>query len=277
MRVAITGATGFVAKNLRRRLSDLRICSVSRRMFRPLAHEEAVTTDYSSHEKLASDIQDCDVLVHLAGIGEGGSRSVYEHVNVDLTSAVVSAAKSAKIMQIIFLSGLGVSNSNPSDYFASKLRAERIIRASGIGHTIFRPSFILGADDYLTRLLDRQIRTGKLFVPGDGKYVLQPISIHDVTKIIRSSLLNKKFLNRTFDLVGPQTIAFGDFAKLYCEKRPAKVSTVPLEACLRDVFSNKRPLYTMGILNLFYGGYVGNFAKLQRAYGGPIRAVRDFL
>ena len=270
--VAITGAGGFVAKNLRKHLSDLKLYSFSRKALRPLAHEKIIRTDYSSHTKLASKLQDCDVLVHLIGIG-GDDMSCT--VNVDLTSIVTRAAELAGIKHVIFLSGLGVSPSNPSPYFISKLRAERIICTSRIDHTIFRPSFIIGADDYLTKLLNKQARTGTIIIPGTGRYTLQPISIHDTVRIIRDSFLNKRFLNKTLDLVGPQMITFESFVRL-CAKS-ARISRVPLEDCLSRAFAGKGAVYSLGDLNLFYGGYLGDYAKLQKAYGAPIKAAKDFV
>lgn len=275
--VAITGAGGFVARNLRRHLADYRLLSFSRNKFRPLKNEKAVVTDYSSQKRLASKLRSCDILVHLAGIGESSSRYSCTDVNTNLTSAVISAAKSARIKQVIFLSGLGASSSNPTEYFISKFQAERVIRASGLGYTILRPSFIVGHDGYLERLLNDQVKGGRVLVPGDGQCILQPISIHDVVRIIQSSFLNKKFLKKTLDLVGPDAVTFENFVRLFCKNKPAKISKVPLERCLQSAFADKNPAYGIGDLNLFYGGHVGDFEKLQKAYGDPIGSVRDFL
>jgi len=276
-RVAITGANGFVAKNLRKHLAGYRLLSFSRSRFRPLRNEKAVVTDYSSKKQLASKLGSCDILVHLVGIGASGSRRSYADVNAGITSAVVDAAKSAKIRQVVFLSGLGVSPDNPTGYFVSKLRAEEAIRASGLDYTIFRPSFIVGRGGYLAELLNGQIKKGRVLIPGDGKYTLQPISIRDVVKIIQSSFLNRKFLKKTLDLVGPDAVTFEDFVKLFCRKKPARISKIPLERCLRSAFTDKNSAYGTDDLNLFYGGYAGNFKKLQKAYGAPIRSARDFL
>jgi len=276
-RVAITGASGFVARNLRKHLAGYRLLSFSRSKFRPLKNEKAVVTDYSSRKRLASKLGSCEVLVHLVGIGASGGRRSCTDVNAGLTSAVVDAAKSAKIRQVVFLSGLGVSPANPADYFISKLQAERIIRASGLDYTIFRPSFIVGQGGYLAELLNDQAKGGRILIPGDGKYTLQPVSIHDVVRIIQSSFLNKKFLKKTLDLVGPDAVTFEDFVKLFCRKRPTRVSKIPLERCLKSAFTDKNSAYGMDDLNLFYGGYVGNFKKLQKAYGAPIKPAKDFL
>ena len=274
--IAITGANGFVAKNLRKHLTDYQLVSFSRKKFKPLKNEKAITTDYSSQKQLVSKLKSCDILIHLIGIGENNQYS-YMDVNTNLTSTIINAAKLAKIKQIIFLSGLGASSTNPMDYFVSKFQAEKIIRTSGLDYTIFRPSFIIGKNDYLTKLLNNQIKKGSVFIPGDGKYVLQPISIHDVVKIIQNSFLNKKFLKKTLDLVGPDTISFENFVKLFCKKKSTKTSKVPLETCLKNAFTDQNSIYSIDDLNLFYGGYVGNFTKLKKTYNNSITSVKDFL
>jgi len=274
--VAITGATGFVAKNLRRRLAKShRLVSLSRKAFRPLRNEEAVATDYSDSAALRRVLQDCDVLIHLVGAGERVAGPSYDAVNAGITSAVVEAAK-PKVRQIVFLSGLGASSGSTSEYFRSKFKAERIIRDSGIGFTVFRPSFIIGRNDYLTRSLNRQIRRGPAVIPGNGRYVIQPILISDAVRIVEDSVLNPRFLNKTFDLVGPEEIAFEKYVRLFCKTKGADISRMPLETCLRNALGG-RPPYSLDDLSIFYGGYRGDFGRLQRAFCGPIGRVGDRL
>lgn len=275
MAVAITGATGFVAKNLRRRLAkNHRLVSLSRKAFRPLRNEEAVATDYSDSAALRRVLQACEVLIHLIGAGERVAGASHDAVNAGITSAVVEAAK-PKVRQIIFLSGLGASAGSTSEYFRSKFRAERIIRDSGTGFTVFRPSFIIGRNDYLTRLLNGQIRRGMVVIPGNGRCVIQPILISDVVKIVEASILNPKFLCKTFDLVGPEEMAFEKYVRLFC-KTGTDISKMPLETCLRNALAG-RPPYSLDDLGILYGGYRGNFGKLQRAFCGPIGRVGDRL
>ncbi len=274
--IAITGAGGFVATNLRESLGDLRLLSFSRNALTPLKNERLIRTDYSSHEQLSSQLRSTDVLVHLIGIGGDSNGSRCADVNANLTSRIVRAAKSAKVKQIVFLSGLGASGGSTA-YFISKLQAERAIRESGIVYTIFRPSFIIGRDDYLTRLLNRQIKAGTVCIPGDGRYILDPISVHDVVAIIRDSFMNKKFFKKTLDLVAPKAITFRALVALYCKNKHVRISKIPFDDCLRDALTGQNPVYSVDDLDLLCGGYLGNFEELHEAYGGPVRSAEDFL
>ena len=282
--IAVAGARGFVAGNLRKRLSgNHRLVGLSRKKFAPLKNERAVSADYADPERLGSDLGGCDVLVHLVGVGDLQQRRHTAaatgpgggDVNADVTAALVAAARTAKVRQIIFLSGLGVSPATTaSAYFASKLRAERIIRDSGIDFTIFRPSFIVGKDDYLTKSLNRQIaKTGRVAVPGGGGYRIQPVRVSDAVEIIADSVLNPRFMNRTFDLVGPDTISFKRYAESFCRGRPAKASSVPLEECLYAALHDRRPVYGLDDLCILCGSYTGDFDGLRRAFGRPVGSV----
>ena len=48
-------------------------------------------------------------------------------------------------------------------------------------------------------------------IPGSGKYIIQPISIVDVCRVINVALDAKNFSKKTVDLVGPKKISFKKF------------------------------------------------------------------
>ena len=105
------------------------------------------------------------------------------------------------IKSIFYFSGLGVSKNSTSRYFISKFKAEQIIINSGLNYTIFRPSYIIGKDDYLTKNVQKQIRKNKIVIPGSGKYIIQPIFINDVCKIVYLAIKSKKFLTNPISWV----------------------------------------------------------------------------
>ena len=48
---------------------------------------------------------------------------------------------------------------------------------------IFRPSYIVGKNDLLTKFLKKQISNGMIEIPGSGNFLMQPIYINDVMQI----------------------------------------------------------------------------------------------
>ena len=218
-RMVVIGANGFVGKNLRNFLYEnkLNVLAISRKNFRKHPSEVKIISTNLTDPKLESKLKNYDALIHLIGIGRRTSKSTFEEINLSLTKDVIKTCKNAGIKKIVFISGLGVSKSNTSDYFTSKYKAEQEIINSGLDYTIFRASYIMGKTDHLTKTLSKQMKNGVIVIPGSGKYRLQPIFVLDVAKIILEAVLHKKFSKKIIDLVGPQKISFEDFVKLFAK------------------------------------------------------------
>ena len=53
---------------------------------------------------------------------------------------------------------------------------------SGVPAVVFRPSYILGPTDGLMTMLLKDLESGVVEVPGDGRYRMQPISVADAAE-----------------------------------------------------------------------------------------------
>ena len=227
--IAITGANGFVAKNLRNFLSKnhIKVIAIARKTFQK-HHTETVVYSKTLLEKgLQNKLRNCDALVHLIGIGKQSSKYNFED-NIDLTKNMIKTCKKSGIKKIVYISGLGVTKNSRSDYFISKYKAEQEIINSGLDYTIFRPSYIVGKKDYLSKFILKQIKKGIVIIPGSGKYHLQPIFVEDVAKIIVESIYEKKFSNKILDLVGPEIIKFEDFVRYFIKNKKTKIQKINL-------------------------------------------------
>ena len=277
--IVVTGANGFVGKNLRNFLhkNKIKVLGVSRKNFRKHASEVKITSTNLLEPKLQAKLKNYDALVHLIGIGRQSSKSTFEEINLNLTKNVIKACKNAGIKKIIFISGLGVSKSNQSDYFVSKYKAEREIMNSGLDYTIFRASYIIGKTDYLTKALSKQMKNGIIVIPGSGKYRVQPIFVLDVAKIILEAVLEKKFSKKILDLVGPQKIRFEDFVKLFTKNTSVKIKKINLESAYDEAKRNPRSVYGLESLNILVGDYTSDGKQLKKLSDVKLTTVREFL
>ena len=278
-KIAVTGASGFVGKNLRNFLhkNKINVLGVSRKNFRKHTSEVKITSTNLLEPKLQTKLKNYDVLVHLIGIGRESPKSTFEEINLNLTKNVIKACKNAGIKKIIFISGLGVSKNNQSDYFISKYSAEREIINSGLDYTIFRASYIMGKTDYLTKALSMQMKKGTIFIPGSGKYRLQPIFVLDVAKIILEAILEKKFSKKIIDLVGPQKISFEDFVKLFAKNTRVKIKKINLDNAYDEAKHNTKAVYGLESLNILVGDYTSDGKQLQKLSNVKLTTVREFL
>jgi len=277
--IVVTGANGFVGKNLRNFLhkNKINVLGVSRKNFRKHASEVKITSTNLLEPKLQTKLKNYDALIHLIGIGRQSPKSTFEEINLNLTKNVIKACKNAGIKKIIFISGLGVSKNNQSAYFVSKYKAEREIVNSGLDYTIFRASYIIGKTDYLTRALSEQMKKGVIVIPGSGKYRLQPIFVLDVAKIILEAVLEKKFSKKILDLAGPQKIRFEDFVKLFAKNTSVKIQKVSLESAYDEAKRNPRSVYGLESLNILVGDYTSDGKQLRKLSDVKLTTVTEFL
>ena len=276
--ITITGANGFVAKNLRNFLSKnhIKVIAIARKTFQK-HHTETVVYSKTLLEKgLQNKLRNCDALVHLIGIGKQSSKYNFED-NVDLTKNMIKTCKKSGIKKIIYISGLGVTKNSRSDYFISKYKAEQEIINSGLDYTIFRPSYIVGKKDYLSKFILKQIKKGIVIIPGSGKYHLQPIFVEDVAKIILESISEKKFSNKILDLVGPEIIKFEDFVRYFVKNKKIRIQKINLESIYHDALHNPKSIYDLDSLNLLIGDYTGNLKQLQKISNVKLRPIKDIL
>ena len=276
--ITITGANGFVAKNLRNFLSKnhIKVIAIARKTFQK-HHTETVVYSKTLLEKgLQNKLRNCDALVHLIGIGKQSSKYNFED-NIDLTKNMIKTCKKSGIKKIVYISGLGVTKNSRSDYFISKYKAEQEIINSGLDYTIFRPSYIIGKKDYLSKFILKQIKKGIVIIPGSGKYHLQPIFVEDVAKIIVESIYEKKFSNKILDLVGPEIIKFEDFVRYFVKNKKTRIQKINLESIYHDALHNPKSIYDLDSLNLLIGDYTGNLKQLQKTSNVKLRTIKDIL
>ncbi len=276
--ISITGANGFVAKNLRNFLSKnhIKVIAIARKTFQK-HHSETVVYSKTLLEKgLQNKLKNCDALVHLIGIGKQSSKYNFED-NIDLTKNMIKTCKKSGIKKIIYISGLGVTKNSRSDYFISKYKAEQEIINSGLNYTIFRPSYIVGKKDYLSKFILKQIKKGIVIIPGSGKYHLQPIFVEDVAKIILESISEKKFSNKILDLVGPEIIKFEDFVRYFVKNKKTRIQKINLESIYHEALHNPKSIYDLDSLNLLIGDYTGNLKQLQKTSNVKLRPIKDIL
>jgi nucleoside-diphosphate-sugar epimerase len=262
--VVITGINGFIGRNIGRFLSKngLEIIGIVRKgKEKNVNFGKTIISKTLSESDLVSKIKGSNTLLHFIGSGRQTVFSDYEQVNVSLTKNVIELCKRARIKKIIYISGLGVDESTTLGYFISKYKAEQEIIHSGLDYTIFRASYIIGKDDPLSKMLQRQIKKGNVVIPGSGNYHFQPIFIDDVGKIIIKSMTENKFSNKIIDLVGPQIVSYNSFVRELTHGKKIKIRKMDFEACYNDALHNRGP-FGVDDLSILIGDYIGDHRKL---------------
>lgn len=279
LRIAVTGANGFVAQNTRYLLNNkgVKLYGISRKNFSNYKSESKIISPDISLNEISRKLKNCDALIHLIGTGKQTADSTYKSVNLDLTKKIILLCKKSKIKKIVYISGLGVSKNSISSYFTSKYKAEQEIINSGLDYTILRASYIIGKNDPLTTNLENQIKTGKITIPGEGNYHLQPIYVNDVAEVIYNSVISKKFSNIILELVGPEKVTFKEFVKLFKGKRKIKIENIDLEHAYHTALNDPNSNYGIDDLNIMIGDFTGNHKQLKQLSGLKFKKFREIL
>lgn len=134
-KVLITGANGFIGKNLTTRLNEL-------------SNYEIITfLKEDSHADLSDKILKADIIVHLAGVNRPPNSEMFSTVNLGLTKKIseILISNNHKV-PIIFSSSTQVNLDN--DYGKSKLEAELVLKElsqkNGNSISVFRLPGVFG-------------------------------------------------------------------------------------------------------------------------------------
>jgi len=279
LKIVVTGASGFIAKNLRKYLSEknIELISISRNDFKDFKCETKIISKNYDQKNILKTIQDADALIHLVGIGKQSVNVDYDMINTNLTKRIVNLSKISQIKKIVFLSGLGVSRNTSLGYFISKYNAERQIIHSGLNFTIFRPSYIVGKDDLFSKNLKNQIKSGEIIIPGSGSYSIQPIHVSDVVKVIFESVSQSRFNNKIIDLVGPDYVTFEKYVKLFSKGTKVKIRKINLENAYHNAIINSKSDFGIDDLNILIGNFKGNQERLSKISKIKFQSVLETL
>ena len=280
LKVAMTGANGFVGKNVGKTLAKkgISVIGIVRKGKESSINFGTVLSSKDLSENyLTSRLQECSALLHFIGKGRQTVDSDYKKVNVGLTKNAINLCKKAKIKKIIYISGLGVSKATTFGYFISKFHAEQEIINSGLDYTIFRASYIIGKNDPLSCLLFKQIKKGTIIIPGSGRYRLQPIFVGDVAEVIFKSLTQQKFSNKIIDLVGPKIITFNNYIRDFLHGKKISIKNIDLEEAYHTALHNPKSNFGIDDLNILIGDYIGNHKKLKSMSGIEFKTHKEFL
>jgi uncharacterized protein YbjT (DUF2867 family) len=212
-RVLLTGATGFIGRNLQPVLRRLGygVVSGSRnperaRQAQPQHYFKLLeVTDQASVEAAMEGCQAAFYLIHGMSGGQG-------YAEVERQSALTfrNAAERAGVSRIIYLGAIR-PNGTPSRHLESRLRTGEILRSGKVPTLELQASMVIGGGSESWRIVrDLAARLPFMILPRWLDNRSQPIAIDDVTYALARALEVPLEASQALPLPGPEVLSARD-------------------------------------------------------------------
>ncbi|MGC1301848.1 MAG: NAD(P)-dependent oxidoreductase [Caulobacteraceae bacterium] len=221
-RVFITGAAGLVGQNIMPALvasGDYEIVGVDKhqanlailRSFHP--DIRLIEADLSEPGPWQAEAAAADSIVMLHAQIGGLDGDAFERNNVTATRRVLDAAATGAAGYLVHISSSVVNSAAEDFYTESKKAQEALVETYPIRKVILRPTLMFGWFDrkhmgWLRRFLDR---TPVFPIPGNGRFLRQPLFAGDFASIITACLQSR--IEGAYNISGLESVDYIDMIR----------------------------------------------------------------
>lgn len=268
MKLAITGATGFVGRHLVSLAvaegHDVR--ALVRRPQDALPGVEWIEGAIDPAANLDALVDGAEAVIHVAGAINAKDRAGFASCNIDGTAAMLDASTRAGVQRFVHVSSLAAREPALSDYGWSKAESERKVETAGIPFTILRPPAVYGPGDREMLELFRMASRGVVLLPPKGR--LSVIEVSDLARLLLACASSEVGARKTYEPDDGTTRGFEhrEFAQLLGKAVGRRVLPLSLPGAILRTAS--------GIERLLKGGAAKLSADRVRYFCHPDWVVR---
>jgi len=290
--IFVTGGSGFVGGHvvheLRGRELAVRCLVRDPRKAAKLAAWgcELLEGDMTDPAALRRGVDGAETVIHLVGIRQGREEQ-FRRIMVDGTRDLLAAAKGTGVGRFLLMSALGTSEATKGlvPYYGAKWEMEQLVRASGVPHVIFRPSFVFGPDGGILPTFAKLARLAPVTpIIGSGRQRIQPIWADDVAAYFADGVARDDATGRTFELGGPDIVSWDEFWRRLKAARGMRrpsihvpVSLMRLNALVTERLPGNIPLTRDLLKMLEHGDNVVSNDDASRTFQLPLVPLDDQL
>jgi nucleoside-diphosphate-sugar epimerase len=259
-KIVVTGAAGLVGQNLIPLLKQGGVGEIvaldkhptNTAILRRLHAEiRVVEADLYEAGPWQDELKGCTHLV--IGHAQIGGLNPQEFVrnNIQATERLLESALRCRVPYAVNISSSVVNSMAVDDYTETKKAQEALTAGSGIKQVVLRPTLMFGWFDrkhvgWLARFMQK---TPIFPIPGDGRYLRQPLYVGDFSAIISSALESE--ITGAYNITGQERIDYIDLIRAVKQatRAKARIQKVPYNvfgAILRaNAFFDKNPAFTI--------------------------------
>ncbi len=241
LKVCLTGATGFIGKNLLASLeknSNIEVIALSRKVS-PLmdnAKKGNVTWRRCNGFSLIDvekATEGADILIYLIHSmlpSTALSQGTFSDFDLYLADNFARAASKNNIKKIIYLSGIIPPHVQLSNHLLSRLEVENVLSQFDNNLTVLRAGLIVGPNGSSFTILEKLIRRlPALICPAWTLTKGQPIDLQDVLASLEHCVDNFNDLEKVYDIGGPDILTYKEMLEKTAEvlKKKRYIFNVP--------------------------------------------------
>ena len=290
-RVIVTGAAGLVGQNLVLMLKELGyrdIVAIDKHaanleVLRGLVPEaRVVVADLAEPGEWETLFDPDSVVVVLHAQITGKHAEPFVRNNIEATRRMLEAIGRRGAKFLVHVSSSVVNSVADDDYTRTKRSQEELVRRSGFPWCVLRPTLMFGWFDpkhlgWLSRFMEK---TPVFPIPGDGRYMRQPLYIRDFCRALAWAVEQRPD-GQVYDVVGAQRIDYVDIIRLIKKVKGLRISLVHIPVWLfsallktYSLFSS-RPPFTADQLEALAAGDDFSGVDTEAVFGFRQTAFED--
>jgi uncharacterized protein YbjT (DUF2867 family) len=294
MRIVVSGGTGFIGREVVKRLLETPGDEVWVTTRDPGGDDpfggrvQRVQAFAGDAVSLGKAFTGADAVVHAIQfpnhpVEQPSKGRSYLEVDGRGTQVAAQVAKKLGVRRFVYLSGAGAGQGRPQPWFQAKDMAEAAIRETGMEHALIRPSWIYGPNDHsMNRFVTFCRHLPVVPVIGDGKTHVYPIFVGDVARCVAEAARREDCKDKVFDLAGPDRLTMDEIIrviqKVLGRRRPLLHHPAPLmKVLVLPMALLPEPMLSPGAIDFVLQEVDMDPKPAQEHFGFPFKKLEEGL
>ncbi len=239
MKILLTGASGFVGKQLTHALlkngHTVVVCSHKNKVLVEIEEESKLQRcqiDFMQMHKPEDwilHLNGVDAVINSVGIIAETKEKTFKLLQSLAPISLFKACEQLGVKRVVQISALGTDETAVVPYHLSKKQADDALRKMDLDWFVLRPSLIIGEGGASSSFFKKLSNFPIIPLIGNGEQLIQPIKIEEVITSVLRCLDDDVAPKQTIDLVGKTAISYKDWmVSLRTSQSPARFLSVPI-------------------------------------------------